>query len=233
VLVAGGGVWAAGAVPAQVEALTEGVLKAMLLGKLKSLGAVLLLAAVAAGVGLTYRTAGAQTGRPAAPGAARVTADDLEELRLEVAALRHGLQATRERVKALEGEVEALKGRRVQGAGMAPSGGGKVEGGMDTGAATNTPAEALQRQLIQLIKKGYRTPEPRPKADPTIQGFRLEKNPEPKEAPDAWGEVDAALKRLRDYPNDKEAVAALENALARARPGAKQKPGPESPPLRK
>jgi hypothetical protein len=86
----------------------------MLLSKLRSLGAVGLLAFVTAAVGLTYRTAGAQTGRPPIPAAARVTADDLEELRLEVAALRHGLQATRERVKALEAEVESVKGRTVQ-----------------------------------------------------------------------------------------------------------------------
>ncbi len=50
-----------GVVPAGVAALAEGVLKAMLLTKIKSAALVLLLAASVGAVGLTYRTATAQT----------------------------------------------------------------------------------------------------------------------------------------------------------------------------
>ena len=53
---------AGGVVSAGVVALAEGVLKAMLLTKIKAAGLVLLLAASVGAVGLTYRTAIAQTG---------------------------------------------------------------------------------------------------------------------------------------------------------------------------
>ena len=56
---------AGGVVSAGVAALAEGVLKAMLLTKIKAMGLVLLLAASVGAVGLTYRTATAE-GQPAA-----------------------------------------------------------------------------------------------------------------------------------------------------------------------
>ena len=108
---------AGGVVSAGVVALAEGVLKAMLLTKIKSAGLLLLFAsAVGVGaVGLTYRTATAADS-PQPANAPRATAkaanpdkDDLEALRLEVEALRVSLQATRERVKALEVELHAAK----------------------------------------------------------------------------------------------------------------------------
>jgi RNA polymerase sigma factor (sigma-70 family) len=112
---------AGGVVSAGVVALAEGVLKAMLLTKIKSAGLVLLLAAsVGVGtVGLTYRTATAQTGPGPQTAAeaqewanqprktAKAERDDLESLRLEVEASRVSLQATRERVKALEAAAQA------------------------------------------------------------------------------------------------------------------------------
>jgi RNA polymerase sigma-70 factor (ECF subfamily) len=107
----------AGVVSARVVALTEGVMKAMLLSKLKLVWAVGLAAVVGVGaVGLTYRQAAAQPAPSnAVPRAARATADELDELRLEVAALRKGLEVTRARVKALEGEVRALRGAGADG----------------------------------------------------------------------------------------------------------------------
>src|SRR5581483_8744528 len=91
--VKGAGAVAAGAVSANVLALTEGVLKAMLLTKLKTLGAVALVVTVTAAVGWTYRTAEAQAPGPAGSRRpeARVAVDELDELRLEIAALRQGL----------------------------------------------------------------------------------------------------------------------------------------------
>jgi RNA polymerase sigma factor (sigma-70 family) len=107
---------AGGVVSAGVVALAEGVLKAMLLTKIKSAGLVLLFASLvgAGAVGLTYRTAAAEpqakpeTARPTAR-AANPDKDDLEALRLEVEALRVRLQATQEQVKGLEAEVHAMK----------------------------------------------------------------------------------------------------------------------------
>jgi RNA polymerase sigma factor (sigma-70 family) len=106
----------AGAVPARVLALTEGVVKTMLLHKLKVFWAVALAVVVGAGVaGLAYRAMAAEPKqggdvRPAAQGKARVALDELEALRLEIEALRKGLQATRARVKLLEAEVQTLRG---------------------------------------------------------------------------------------------------------------------------
>jgi RNA polymerase sigma factor (sigma-70 family) len=108
---------AGGVVSAGVVALAEGVLKAMLLTKIKSAALALLLAASlgAGAVTFTYRATAAeqrQTKTDTPPTATRSVnpdRDDLEALRLEVEALRAGLQATRERVKGLEAEVHALK----------------------------------------------------------------------------------------------------------------------------
>src|SRR5262249_23414049 len=129
--VAGGDMLTAGLVSAQVVTLTQGVLKAMLFCKLKVLWAVALAVTIGAGAtGLAYRAAAAgpaQT-RDAQP-RARVAVDDLEELRLEVEALRKGLQSTRERVKSLEGEVDTLKRQRAAQAGMMGAGPSGFSGG--------------------------------------------------------------------------------------------------------
>jgi RNA polymerase sigma factor (sigma-70 family) len=104
---------AGGVYPASVAALAEGVLKAMLLAKIKPTALVLVVVACLGlgGGALRYAAAGAEPGpktnRP--PAAARADKDDLETLRLEVEALRVSLQATRERVKALEAEVHDQK----------------------------------------------------------------------------------------------------------------------------
>ena len=113
--VAAGRTLTAGAVSAQVVTLTEGVLKAMLLSKLKVLWPVVLLVAMGAGAtGLAYRAAAADPAQPRdAQPRVRLAFDELEELRLEVAALRKGLESTRERVKSLENEVDALKQPRL------------------------------------------------------------------------------------------------------------------------
>jgi RNA polymerase sigma factor (sigma-70 family) len=115
----------AGVVSAEVLALTEGIMKAMLLSKIKGLAAVavVLLAGIGA-LSLAYRPAAAQPpGGGGGPPRARAVADELEELRLEVAALRKGLQVTRDRVRVLEDEVETLKARQARPMGGGGSGG--------------------------------------------------------------------------------------------------------------
>src|SRR5207245_3930226 len=104
---AAGQVLSTGVVSTPVITLTEGVIKAMLFSKLKAVWVVVLALSLSAGaIGLSYRAVaappGQASGRPQA-------ADELEELRLGVAALRKGLQTTRERDKTLEGEVQSLK----------------------------------------------------------------------------------------------------------------------------
>jgi hypothetical protein len=177
----------AGAVPARVVALTEGVIKTMFLLKLRTFVAVAVVALVGAGVvGLAYRTTAAEPGRtagvPAVAGQA--AADDLDSLRLEVEALRKGLQATRERVKSLEEEVKGLKAAPRAGVGDV-----RLED-LTTGRlilGTTTTSEGGLTGSINLNERN------------------LDVNP--------LAEADAALKKLHANPDDKEAADALEKAL--------------------
>ena len=98
----------AGAVPAQVLILTQGILKAMLLTKLRNtaLAAGLMLLAAIGATGLTYRATAQQVNPGPDRGTARQNrppADDPESLRREIEALRQELRAARERLKTLEG----------------------------------------------------------------------------------------------------------------------------------
>jgi RNA polymerase sigma factor (sigma-70 family) len=176
-----------GSVPTKVVALTQGVLKAMLLTKLKvaswAVGVALLVGAGA--VGLSYQTALAQTGpqpRTAygaaqeanvapAPKVGRPAADDLESLRLEIEALRREVRAMGARLKAVEGKVQGQGGP-----------GGYTRALNDSGRPTT-----------------YYEP----------------KSPAPKVPSDPLAELEDAVKRLRKNPNDKQAAEALDRALRR------------------
>jgi RNA polymerase sigma factor (sigma-70 family) len=186
VLMVAGEALTAGAVPARVLTLTEGVIKTMFLMKLRTVVAVALVVVAGAGlVGMTYRTTAAEpnqaAGGPAA--AAQAAADDLEALRLEVEALRKGLQATRERVRTLESEVQALKGG---------------------------PQEVNQRarRAVNEVVRPATTP-----AEPD----------------DPLAEAEAALKKLKERPDDKQAADALEKALQRLKERKKPEGQPEKP----
>jgi RNA polymerase sigma factor (sigma-70 family) len=134
------GLLTAGAVPAGVAALTEGVIKTMLLTKLKSFVAVALVVVVSAGVvGLAQGTGSREPGQARTVDAARPLTDDLEALQLEVQALRKGLEAIRERLKSLEAEVQTL--RRTGGV-APPSVGANRE------PATSPQANPLYREAM-------------------------------------------------------------------------------------
>jgi hypothetical protein len=187
-LAAGGGL-AAGTVPAQVVALTEGVVKAMLVSKLKLFSAVgvVLAVAVSAGAGLTYRAAaqGPEQARfvltdGAGQSAGRNAPDDLEAIRLEMEALRKEVRALRERVKTLEAQAGAPKGGGQTLTGSAPRAEGQQAG-------------AVWHQAIDSSGSLYGVP-----ADPLA-------------------EAEAALKKLRQNPNDNEATDALGRALQQMR----------------
>jgi RNA polymerase sigma factor (sigma-70 family) len=129
--IAAGQALTAVAASTQVVILTEGVLKAMLLSKLK----VFLAVAFAVVIGTTVTGLGYQAlagDPPQARGTAqraRASQDELEELRLDVEVLRKGLQATRERVRSLEDELQSLKQRPMGGAIGLGGGGGGLGGG--------------------------------------------------------------------------------------------------------
>jgi RNA polymerase sigma-70 factor (ECF subfamily) len=201
---AGGDLLAAGAVSARVIALTEGVMKTMLLSKLKTVVAVAFAVVVSVGaVGLTYGPGVAQT----PPKAERAVADELEELRLEVAALRKGLEVTRERVKALEAEAQARKGAANQSrdAGpelrfhLQPSSIGFVDPKvhLSTGTELRFNVQPAQPHIVLRF------------ADTGTVGG------------DPLVEAEAALKKLRQDPKDRQATDALERALKRLKERAK------------
>jgi RNA polymerase sigma factor (sigma-70 family) len=197
-LVTAGQALATGAVPAGVMTLTEGVMKTMLLTKLRAVVAVGVVLFVGAGVvGLAYHTTAAEPKQPAGgSSAAQLAADDLEALRLEVEALRKSLQATRERVRTLEAEVQDLKEKAK------PSARAEGDGPRDEITVERVPVGG--RVLYNLNRVELR---------------------KWAEATDPLAEAEAALQKLRQDPNDKQAAGVLEEALKRLKERAK----PEEP----
>jgi RNA polymerase sigma factor (sigma-70 family) len=209
---------AGGVISAGVVALAEGVLKAMLLTKIKAAGLVLLLAA-SVGVGtvtMTYRTMAAEpqpkvvAARQLAR-AANPEKDDLEALRLEVEGLRLSLQATRERVKVLEAKELARTGPTD----------------LDREAAvTELKVDRLDVNGVQPLLKSTE--------DELYSEVRLDK-PLEKWATlviesDPMAEIEAAAKILRKHPDDKKALDALDHAVERLKRRAEPKPAAESKP---
>lgn len=229
----------AGAVPAKVLALTEGVMKAMLLTKLKMTICVTTLALLT-GVGATGLTYRATAEEPKQPGytisvtrseASRPATDDLEALRLEIEALRKSLQATRERVKTLEGEVTALKAQRQGPRGASPGGGfgsggraGNKQAGPTSGGGQGVPpgqgvgqGPGIGSQPQGGGSPGFRGPAQGGMApgmmDGGMKAMSMMGTKMRKWTSDPMSDAEAALKKLREKPWDKEATKALERAL--------------------
>jgi RNA polymerase sigma factor (sigma-70 family) len=187
VLVAAGEALTAGAVPAPVVALAEGVVKTMFLMKLRAVVAVGVVLVVGAGVvGLAYQTGAAEPSKAAgAPaGAAQAAADDLEALRLEVEALRAELRATRARVKALEDEARASKERDT----AAPK--------KDEAPAKIPMGGAYKRAVTEYYATFTETPKA---ADPLAEAEtalkKLKEHPDDKQAAEA---LEKAVQRLKE-----------------------------------
>jgi RNA polymerase sigma factor (sigma-70 family) len=197
----------AGAVSARVIALTEGVMKAMLLSKMKFVWAVALAVVVGAGaVGLTYRQAAAQaTPSSASPRGGRATADELEELRLEVVALRKGLEVTRGRVRALEERVETLEVGHRGPTDM--TGGGRVRdltrsAGVDTGKAGSVKGH------LPMSNAPLNAPRDM-KRDSSKSNAPLDRRRDlPKDAPNGDGRKDAGRDMAKDAPNGSKSTDA-------------------------
>jgi RNA polymerase sigma factor (sigma-70 family) len=220
---------AAGAVSAQVVTLTEGVLKAMLLSKLKGFGAVALAACLSTAVVLAYRsTATGQVPAPArgaaaaepgrvpgtAPAAARAAADELEELRLEIAALRKGLQATRERVTALEGDVRTLRAGGAAPGGTSTGGGFAGGGGFSGGGGFGALGIGGGAGLGGSPGLGG-FPPGRTKSAGGHRALEMQEKSRPGSRSEALDQAEAALRKLRQQPDDQQAAEALEKALQR------------------
>jgi RNA polymerase sigma factor (sigma-70 family) len=215
-----------GKVPAEVLALTEGVMKAMLLTKLKITAcfAMLMLLAGVGATGLTYRATAQEPKREVgyqAPLASRPQADDLESLRLEIDALRKELRATRERVKVLEGEMRAMKenpggtGRTTTGRMMNMKGavGGPGSGGVGRGVGQGNGGPGVGGP-----GSGIGGPGGTGNFGP---GKRLEAPSDP------VSDAENALKRLRQDPTDQKAAEELELALKLLKKREKPRPPAE------
>jgi RNA polymerase sigma factor (sigma-70 family) len=174
----------AGALPAEVLALTEGVMKAMLLSKLKitACAAVLMLLAGVGASGLTYRATAEQPGNALVQTRtpqSRPQADDLEALRLEIDALRKELRATKERVKALEEGTNAPKRQAER----------LYKEALDLQQLKLS--EALKSDMLRL-RVQQKTDDPLARAEEALKKLRA--NPGDKEATDA---LERALKQLK------------------------------------
>jgi RNA polymerase sigma factor (sigma-70 family) len=213
----------AGSVPAKVLALTEGVMKAMLLTKLKVAICVATLAlAVGGGVsGLTYRATAEEPKQLEyykvflrGNAESRPVTDDLEALRLEIEALRKSLQATRERVKTLEGEVTALKGKRQGPQGMAPGG---MQGGRPSGMQGGMAGGPQGGMQGGRPGQGPGAGGP-PKGGGGMMGMNMPGMPgmlQKATKSDPVADAENALRKLRENPGDKQATKLLERALHR------------------
>jgi RNA polymerase sigma factor (sigma-70 family) len=188
-------VLSAGAVPVKVLALTEGVLKAMLLTKLKitvCFAALAIMAGVGAS-GLTYRATAEEPKREYARVSLRIAdtsspGDDLESLRLEIEALRKELRATRERVKALEEEVRGTRRfwkKDAEKAQAAPRDSKEKPGEKIESVTVTAPVTTISEWVVVKSKT----------------------------TEDPLKEAQEALKKLKTNPDDKDAAQAVERAL--------------------
>jgi RNA polymerase sigma factor (sigma-70 family) len=195
---------ASGAIPAQVAALAEGMMKAMLLSKLKAISWVALLAvSISAGaIGVTYRPTASAAEEPA-----RSARDDLEALRLEIEALRKSLQATRSRVQTLEAEVATLKGRSE--AQPTPK-------RAETTKAQPEP-KAAEVLLLEAAKRRQAAVEHLTRTRFTV----LLRDP--------LAEAEAALQKLKKDPSSKQTQQEAAEALERAAKKLRDRAKPEAP----
>jgi RNA polymerase sigma factor (sigma-70 family) len=201
-----------GAVPAGLAALTNGVIKTMLLTKLKSFVAVAFVVLVSAGV-IVYGASASGPRQTRTGDDVALRADDLEALRLEVEALRKGLQATQARVKTLEAELQSLR----------RTGGTASPKGANPGSATGESVPIYPSNVI--TPNGAKNETPRtpladpfgPKTDQEHSGwFRDHRQVEP--ADDPITQAEAALKAVRearDAQSRQRAADSLEKALKR------------------
>jgi hypothetical protein len=190
------------------------VLKAMLLTKLKvaswAVGVALLVGVGAAG--LTYRATAqdapsralqqtyvAQGAALAAQQKTRAAPDDLESLRLEIEALRRELRATKDLVKQLQAEVRGQKAKPTH-----------------TDVWGHLP-EAARREA-EAANALFKLKADKLKAEEAASRRA-------KEASDPLAELEDAVKRLRQDPQDKRAAEALDRALRRL----KERTKPEMP----
>jgi RNA polymerase sigma factor (sigma-70 family) len=210
---------AGAATPAAI--LMNEVLKAMLMTKLKVYAAVALVAVLLGTGGLAFRAAG----QP--PAGERRTPDrpltDLEMLRREVDILKLQVEVLQEKVRSQGAELRSLKGH----AGAAPqTGAAEPRAANTTGPSTDrfTRQPTSDKMPPRGYGGGYTPAYPQNQFQPGQPGYGPPTTAAPAgDNPDR--EVEAALKALRQTPDDanvrERAVKVLERALERLKQSEK------------
>jgi RNA polymerase sigma factor (sigma-70 family) len=187
------------AVSSPVAVLTKGVLRTMLMAKLKVVvGAVLVVAALGAG-GVAYRSADAQTVPPTRRAEGKPLSE-VEALRKEVELLRLNLLLVLEKVRAQEAELRTLR---------APS------PGTLRGRLHDDPNEAELRSLRERPKEND-TGRVRAVWDLVDKRRRADLRVNVPMRPSPAQQAETALKALREAKDDaarQRAVDALDGAL--------------------
>ena len=217
VVAAAGQPLGAGVVSARVISLTEGVLKAMLLTKLKVVGTLLLMVSLTTATGLTYRATAADD-RPKrdAPQVTRPAQSELDALRSEIEALRKTLQATRDRVDELELGMRAIQ------QGSRETGDAKIAPKMKT-APGPKPSKLIPQPEPKSSKPGPQPAPGRRSQDKQALLKALEQDePQPLSKTrarvlDAFAEAQQAIGELRKRPGNEELAKRLERALEQIR----------------
>jgi RNA polymerase sigma factor (sigma-70 family) len=182
---------------AGAAALSNGVIKAMWMTKLKIGAAVLALAATAGAGGIVYRGGSA----PAAGAAEAAPASELETLRKENELLKVNLKVLLEKVKAQEAEIAAAKPR--------PAAAQFTIEGLQFKTESKPEAQLRLPGRIQLgtgtgefvLELSGDAPEPAAEAEAAIKAIREAKDKTARER--AVEALENALKRLRDAPPPK------------------------------
>jgi hypothetical protein len=196
---------AGGTVPAHVAALVQGVLKAMLLTKLK-IAAWMAVLSLSVGVAAFGQTFGGGDAKPAPGRLGRPASDEMQVLRLEIEALRLDLKATRERVRVLEDaarpQPQVGTGKPiVPGASTSPP--GLPSNYTPLGEASPTPTLQYNANQAERIDREYREKNKREQLQKAL----------PDRDNEAISQIEAAIKSLRNAPTDPQALESLSRAL--------------------
>jgi RNA polymerase sigma factor (sigma-70 family) len=199
----------AAAVATPAAALMRGVLKAMLLAKLKLVVAFVVVIAALGASGIAYRSAAGPSAAQAAPPDGQPLSE-VEALRRKVELLQVNLDVVLEKVRAQEAELRKLR-EQVK----------LAEVTIEHRSAAAHRTEKLLHDVLVAPK------ETRVEFEVNVQAVK-------RAEPDAVKEVEDALKALRTAPGDvkarQKAVAALERALAKLH--EQRKPADTNTPLK-
>ncbi|HZV07618.1 MAG TPA: sigma-70 family RNA polymerase sigma factor [Gemmataceae bacterium] len=210
-------VLSAGSIPAKVLALTEGVMKAMFLSKLKITvcAATLMLAAGIGTTGLTYRGTAEEPRRLGytRSEASRPQTDDFDALRLEIESLRKELRATKERVKALEEEARVQK---EKGRSAIPPTSAEVRPDAVRGQIGRNSADLKDARRQLLLDREHL----KAALDKEVESTRRTRS-----ANELLSQAESALKKLSEKTDDQQLIETLERALKKL----KEKEKPNAP----